>query len=426
VGRSAIDSNVRWSWLLPLTLVLACAACGDDSGDDDDAPSGGSGAGESCTRGTSWSCFGPGNCAGIQLCGPDLVFLPCRCNDTTGGGGDRDGGGSGDAAVPPRDSGSDPEDAATRDAQTEPDAALPPAEDCDNDVDDDQDGDADCADDDCTARTCVEEAPAGWSGPVLLYEGAAPPECSGGYPDEAARGGTAVTAGAASCSTCSCTPADPGCASFLNFETSTASACDDANACSTSINSSCAVLMSPCFTTPTGYVETHLAGTPPTCAPSAQDPTLPDANWDAHAIACGPDHALQRAGCDSGEVCAPEPAFDGAFCIVDDGDVDCPAGPYTDRRVYFTDIADTRNCSDCSCTHDCSYTWRVFDAADATCATPLLTLTQANQCASVTPSAGTIRVNVSIAGTGECAPSGGAPTGSAEGDAPITACCLPD
>jgi len=426
VERSAIDSNGRWRRLLPLALLVACMSCGDDSGGDDDAPSAGSSAGEPCARDTSWSCRVPNNpCPGIQVCGPDLVYLPCRCSAGSSGTGGDDGTDR-DAAAPGSDSGQEPDDAATRDAQIEPDASGEPTENCNNDVDDDEDGDADCADDDCTARTCIEDAPSGWTGPVLLHEGEdSAPECDGEYPDEAARGGTAVDADAADCSTCTCTPADPGCAAFVNFATSADSACD-AQACSTSINNSCAELLSPCFTAPTGYVEMNLPEPPTTCAPSPQDPTLPDADWEEHAVACAPDRALRRAGCDSGEVCAPEPAFDGAFCIIDDGDVDCPAGPYTDRRVYFTEIDDTRACSECSCAHDCSYTWRVFAASDATCATPLLTLLGENQCAAVTPTAGAIRVNVSIAGTGECAASGGASTGTVQAEEPITACCLPD
>jgi hypothetical protein len=94
--------------------------------------------------------------------------------------------------------------------------------------------------------------------------------------------------------------------------------------------------------------------------------------------------------------------------------------------VYFTDVDDTRDCSACQCAHDCSYTWRVFDAADTTCQTPLLTLTEPNECRAVTPATGKIRVGATIAGSGACAPSGGTASGAAQGSSPITVCCAPD
>jgi hypothetical protein len=338
----------------------------------------------------------------------------------------------------PRDGGGDsPRDAARPDA-ARPDAATDASttqENCNNDRDDDGDGDDDCADSDCDARTCVAAPPSGdWFGPVLLYEGdAAPPACSAGYSTEAVRGGTGITATPATCSACTCTPADPGCAAFLNFETSLSTTCGAAagGTCSFPVNSSCQELNSPCLTQPTGYVESLLPDTPPTCMPSVQQSTKSAADWARHALACAPDDELARAGCESGELCAPAEPFDGELCIYHYFDVACPAGPYTDRRVYGTLIADTRDCSECDCSHDCDYTWRVFTDADTTCTgAAVATLTEPNQCSAVSPGSvtgtgGRIRVSTSVAGTGECTPSGGTATGSAQAQNPVTVCCLP-
>jgi hypothetical protein len=135
---------------------------------------------------------------------------------------------------------------------------------------------------------------------------------------------------------------------------------------------------------------------------------------------------LRRGGCSPGNVCAPQAPFSGPFCIVKQGDVPCPSGPYTDRRVYFTAVDDTRKCSDCSCGSDCSYSWKIFDDADTSCAqTPLATKTSAGECVTVTPSSGKIRVGAAISGTGTCTPGGGQPTGTTSASGPVTACCAP-
>lgn len=413
-----------------LALVLASTACGDD--DSDSSENGGSGgsSGQPCVQGTSWSCFGAGNCQGIQLCTGGRLG-PCMCRPTAmeDGGQPRDGAIT-DSGEPVRDGAAPAEDAATT-----PDAAADAstqAEDCDNDTDDDGDGDADCADDDCSARTCVGAPPTGWNGPVVLQEGDdAPAACSAGYPTEAERGGTTVTAAPATCSACSCTPPTPGCAGFLNFETSLSNTCGAAPAgtCTFPVNSSCSELSSPCLTQATGYVQALLPGGLASCAPSPQQPSVTAADWDRHALVCEADHDLVRAGCAEGDVCAPAQPADGELCIYHYFDVPCPAGPYTDRRLYGTHIADTRACSDCQCAQDCTYGWRVFDAADTTCTGSSVALEE-NQCVAVTPgspgaSGGRVRVGTTVAGTGACTQSGGTPTGGAQAQNPITVCCLP-
>jgi hypothetical protein len=420
-----------------LALLLACAACGDDSDSDDGngRGSGGQGSGTPCQSGVVIECI-RGGCRGIQTCGADGFLLPCNCPPGGQPGGPGDSGAPRDGStMMPRDSGDDPRDAAPSDAAS-PDAASDGAtENCNNDRDDDGDGDDDCADSDCSARTCVAAPPSGdWFGPVLLYEGDdAPPACSAGYPSEAVRGGTGVTATPATCSACTCTPDDPGCASFVNFETSLSTTCGAAagGTCSFPVNSNCQELNSPCLNQATGYVESLLPDAPPTCMPSPQQSTKSAADWDRHALACAADDDLARAGCGNDELCAPARPFDGELCIYHYFDVPCPAGPYSDRRVYGTMIADTRDCSECACSHDCDYTWRVFGDADTTCTgAAVATLTEQNQCTAVSPGAvtatgGRLRVSTSIAGTGACTPSGGTATGSAQAQNPVTVCCLP-
>jgi hypothetical protein len=298
-------------------------------------------------------------------------------------------------------------------------------EDCSNGVDDDGDGKIDCADEDCGTYSCVAAAPDGWTGPLALYVGSnATPTCGGSYASEALRGGSAVSATAAVCSSCSCTPQTAGCANYLGFGFGAQSNCSDAG-CTALINSSCVEIATTCLNgLTTAYVQTQFQAGAPSCAPSAQAPVIADASFSDHVLGCASD-ALRRGGCGPGNLCAAQAPFTGPFCIVKTGDLACPSGPYADRRVYFTAIDDTRDCSACACGNDCSYTWKIFDDADATCATPLATQTGAATCNMVTPSSGKVRVGVAISGAGTCAASGGQPTGSAAGASPTTACCLP-
>jgi hypothetical protein len=150
------------------------------------------------------------------------------------------------------------------------------------------------------------------------------------------------------------------------------------------------------------------------------------ASFAQRVRACAPGSSLVRGGCDDGELCAPAAPFTGPVCIVQAGDHACPSGAYSQRSVAYTGIDDTRACSPCACARDCSYDYFVYDPADLTCSSaPLVDETAGHGCPLVTPSAGKVRVGVSVAGTGSCSASGGSPTGSAQGSDPVTICCAP-
>jgi hypothetical protein len=407
VTRNAHRMGPKPAWPAGALLCIALAACGDDAVQETGGVAGVSGT--PCTQGTSFSCFIPGCREGRQLCQADGFLGRCTCRDVpqaADGGAMRDASAT-DAAVDPpdgatgspTDGGAGREDAA---ADGGPDSAVPEPRDCEDDL----------------GGYCIASAPNGWTGPVLVYEGTNDaPSCGGHYPDEVVSGGGGLVAPATTCSTCTCSG---GCGDRLNFETGPASNCN--NDCTTQISSSCAGISPSCLSgLGTGYLETKVPNNAATCSPSAQNPTLPAADWATNALACAPATALTRSGCGRGQVCAPEAPFAGEICILRDGDVPCPQGPYDDRRVYYTAIDDTRTCSACTCNADCNYTWYVFDTSDATCSTPLLTLTQENDCVPVNPSSGTIRVGVDVTGT--CQPGGGQPTGSAQGQGAVTVCC---
>ncbi len=410
------------------SLSLAIAACG--GGSKQAAPDK-----MSCQGGT-YSCVGPGGCSGHIYCQADGTNSACLCGSSSGaqagtGGGTLDAGAGdagSDAGRRGRDAGAARDAGGTHDAgsmsTSDAGPAVPP-EDCGNGVDDDGDGKIDCADEDCAARTCLGEAPDGWSGPVALYVGAdKPPACSGDYAQAAMRGGTGASGDPAQCSTCTCT-ASSGCASYLSFGAATQSDCSDA-ACVATADTGCVELSSSCLSGSGSsfYLKTQLPPGIGGCEPSAQTPTITDPTWEQNVLACAPADTLRRGGCSPGNVCAPQGPFAGPYCIVQQGDVACPAGPYSDKRVYYTAINDTRDCSPCSCDSDCSYSWNVYDDADTSCGSALASKTSAGECVPVTPSSGKVRVGVAITGSGGCTPGGGTPEGSAQADTPFTACCM--
>jgi hypothetical protein len=92
--------------------------------------------------------------------------------------------------------------------------------------------------------------------------------------------------------------------------------------------------------------------------------------------------------------------------------------------MYYKNFADTRACSPRTCAADgCTYNWRVYNQADAMCASPLLQLSAVDQCAQINPQQGKLRLGVEIKGAGACAAAGGESTGGVTADQPITMCC---
>ena len=404
-------------------VLFGGTGCGDDAdGAEGPGPTAGQSGGTPCVAGTSYSCFGAGACAGTRLC-RDGFLTSCICQ------------GPGPAADASAADAARPADAATPDASA-PDAAAqagsggaragsgggpaPVSEDCSNGTDDDGDGDSDCRDSDCGARACVAAPASGWEGPVLLHEDGDASSCAARYPDEVLRGGTAASADPAVCS-CTCTPSGAGCATFLNVNTGTSSSCD-ALACTTSLNASCVELAPACLAgLATGYLQTQAPVGPANCTAAAGAPDLPAVEWDDAALGCAPEAALERDGCDDDELCAPEPEGDGTLCIYRAGEHACPGDDYDDRRVYFTEVDDTRGCSPCSCGNDCNYEWKLYAASDTSCAAPVLTIASANQCVAVNPTDGKLRVGVEIE---PCAKSGGVAQGAVAAGGAVTVCCL--
>lgn len=346
-------------------LLLAAHGCGDDESASADAGS----KPKVCEPGTVYSCFHSG-CNGHQSCSNDGTSLS-RC---------------------------------TCDPEPEQDAGSPPP---------------DAGGERCTGElACHGEATQGWSGPVAVREADG---CDGAYGERVFEAGAQPSAAAASCSSCTCSAAG-SCAMFVDFTTGTEAGCGGTT-CTTSVNQSCSEITPPCVAgQSTAYLGTKLASGSGSCKASEQKPELPDVTWSKRVVGC--KAATQPASCDANGVCLPKPASGDALCVYREGEHDCPAKGYTKRQLLYRNVEDTRACSACTCdSPSCSYSWSVFNAADTSCANPIIKLTSAGQCVQVNPSGDKLRVGATISGDGACAPAGGASSGGVRGRDALTVCC---
>jgi hypothetical protein len=301
---------------------------------------------------------------------------------------------------------------------------------CENGSDDDGDGDVDCADSDCGSFECKPDAPTDWSGPIALRTAqSGTPSCEGDFAAVAFEAGQSPEGAPASCSACSCTPAAVGCAAFVDFVTGTAAACGGTT-CPTSVNGSCTEIMPACIAgQTTAYLSTQVTPPAGSCSASTQTATKVDVSWSRRVVGCNATRT-PHGGCSGDRLCLPKtvPAtpFEPSLCIWRDGDHACPAETFTDKRLYWKGADDTRTCSACSCSGpNCSYRWRVYNAADTACASPILDLASAGQCVQVNPAGNALRVGASISGDGACSASGGTSEGAVSGRDSISVCCQP-
>jgi len=355
--------------LAVLSLLLAANGCGTDPAENDagDKP-------RVCVPGTVYSCFS-GGCKGHQSCFSDGSGMSkCSCEPR-----EEDAGEMRD-----RDSGQA----------------------CDGD------------------RSCQDAAPADWSGPIALRSSDdKTPSCEGAFDALVFAAGAEPSAAAASCSSCTCSPAGSACAAFVDFSTGSEAGCSGAS-CTTSVNQSCSEIMPPCLSgVGSAYLGTKLASGSGTCSPSNQTPQLPEVKWAKRAAVCRAPEAM-RSDCEAGQLCVAKPEADAKLCVYREGEHACPAQKYEQRQLYYRDVDDTRSCSACACSGPkCSYTWSVFNAADTSCASPIIKLTSADQCVQVNPSGDKLRVGATIEGDGACAASGGESRGGVSARQPVTLCC---
>lgn len=284
----------------------------------------------------------------------------------------------------------------------------------------------------CTAA-CVPAAPAGWEGPLEIYEGMGgpppplPPSCTGAYPTVVYDGTGSPVAPAAACS-CTCgaptgTSCDPPVVNYFSDNTCTTT-CGTPNQ---PIPTTCTALGI------TGCGGTHIRISNPvatggSCIPDA-GATVPPAGWSAAVRLCAAATPPGPSGCDAGSVCAPTsglPFETATYCVARSGAWPCPAG-YPSQRTYYGGAVDTRACAPCTCGAPTGATCSgdVLSLYGATCSGTGTQVTIPQTCTGLGGSK-MMGLSAGVAPTGgACAPSDAGATGSFTPTTPTTICCTP-
>lgn len=270
--------------------------------------------------------------------------------------------------------------------------------------------------------SCVAEPPAGWAGPVILYDGPdiAAPGCPTTMANTVVDGHKGFGAPAAhSCSQCTCAKGTMTCDPQLITT--------DKPACS-GTSSIRGLSIGNCIPATGVSLGFSAFANKVDCPANDAVPTRPDPTWTSKVRACSAP-SLLRTGCDSGKVCAPDAPspFQGRHCIVANGDVACPDGPYTAKTVVASSVDDGRGCAPCQCegqvgSEYCIGNMQFFPNFSNCTGTPV-GLTGTFPCAD---GAGSVKL-LSVTGTPTCVPVAGtgAPTGEVKPAELTTTCCLP-
>ncbi len=310
-------------------------------------------------------------------------------------------------------------------------------ENCLNDIDDNGDGLADCADPQCQAGyTCVTPAPTGWVG-VGWVDPQANSACPAPFlPATKLYQVAQLVAPPATC-TCGC-QAPNGVSCPLSL------ACTAGAACTTS---AATTLTQACTT-----VAVPAPGAQNSCSVAPPQPTGGSCQAQANALVTPPVWPASARGClvadggactDTTKTCVPRLTGANGPCIARGGNQTCPAGsPYTSKTLYNTGgLNDTRGCSangcscggvagaTCSCTGgNCGVSIHTQNSCGGSV---LQNIPATGACTTFTDSGngdtnwGAQRVGANPSG-GTCPPSGtSSATGSATPTESITVCCAP-
>lgn len=322
-------------------------------------------------------------------------------------------------------------------------------EDCLNGMDDDADGQIDCADPDCQPITaCVPSVPFGWSGFAALFEGvpAQAPACPSVFPSpNPYLGNHTPIGGSATCGACSCNPAtgqacnppleitvrNATCGNVANFTGNVMMPAGWDGTCygTSGFPAGDVQCNGPCNVAVTSPAPTVTGGS---CATQGGQATVPPLSWAILGKACG--DSTFGGGCGAGSVCQPKPPlpFVSGICIYKSGDNACPGATYTQKHVFFGGAMDTRGCTPCQCGAvsggTCTVEMSVYsDNTTHTCNT-LQTTFNAGGCGNLNgnPAVYSRKATVTQPPTGgTCPASGGQPTGSIAPSDPTTFCCVP-
>jgi len=285
----------------------------------------------------------------IPLVTSGLAFLPA-CGDGGNTTGDDDTSGSPTSLTATEESSDDGEE--TLDPSSSDDAST-----LDESTSTSTDDTGDTGDPQCGgANTCGAVPPIGWFGPTVyarVLPGDLPPPC----PPEVSNPGPTVLEGfndpgPAVCG-CECELSAPLACNSCMETAATQGACTPSyyyGSCpfnNTTVTDDCInvnVLGWVGFTSEEDY---YYGGGGAVCE-ETELTQIPPFAWEATIATCRiPETAL---ACDTGVCIPPAPeGFESQWCIYQQGDIECPAGEYPNKTIFYSDVEDTRACSNCQC-----------------------------------------------------------------------------
>jgi len=305
-------------------------------------------------------------------------------------------------------------------------AATPEPEQCNNGLDDDGNELIDCADPACMeSYRCVPVAPAGWSGPTIMYRGEDdPPLCPSAWHIFQLTGGADFAAPPADCA-CTCKqPTDVVCSYSAAFFP--VSNCQGPPPLSTVSSAGCMQ-----FNSPPASFEIGTGGPDGVCTGTAvAKTTLPDAGFTNKAKVCSSEETFGRGCSEDDEVCVPiaDTKSWPWQCITHPGETTCPSGAYSERHLVYDSFTDTRDCSACSCEPGDDWGNCHIAVIDGNCNDPPLFLASGpSECIDATNFSTLSIAQVAYpVDNGTCGVSAmSAPIGEATPADPVTVCCLP-
>ena len=244
-------------------------------------------------------------------------------------------------------------------------------EDCTNGIDDDCNGQVDCADPACVQAQyqCVPTWPgSGWTAPVVLYDDTvaggpapAPASCAAPYGQNVMDGHDTPVGSAAGCS-CSCSAVQGASCSAPSVVVYASAGCGGTQYGASLPNGACATVESQQSGLNSGQIVDAGVLTPGSCTPTPMTAAPPAWNPASSAAWAGTGRACAEAtartyysgaagGCDAGFTCVdPPPGTFPKVCLLAAGHIPtCPTG-YSDTHRYFDGGTDTRSCQfDCGC-----------------------------------------------------------------------------
>ena len=223
---------------------------------------------------------------------------------------------------------------------------------CDDGIDNDCNGQTDCADVACTPRwTCTAAPPDQWT--PVGFAAATRVDCPVGFGAPTDLQTVAGKSGAPVCD-CDCGGANACAPGGIVMTAGNTPACNDASQTFPNADGCQKISGGGLSLTTNSYVKAN-AGTPGSCNVSAAGTFAPLSNGRTCGI------ARLGGGCKANQVCVPRPGTAFQSCVEKTGNVACPGG-YPTLYQAGDSAADTRACTACTCTTaPCAGTLELFD-----------------------------------------------------------------